>query len=53
MLAQYYYKEGAIGRGDAILDQIDKYRTEEGYLTEHLSTKRRCEEFGVFTTPDD
>ncbi|GAX61382.1 glucoamylase and related glycosyl hydrolase [Candidatus Scalindua japonica] len=45
MLAQYYYKEGAIERGDAILNQIDKYSTEEGYIPEHLSTKRRFEEF--------
>ncbi len=45
MLAQYYYKEGAIERGDAILNQIDKYSTGEGYLPEHLSTKRRFEEF--------
>ena len=45
MLAQYYYKTGAIERGDAILNQIDKYRTSEGYIPEHLSTKRRFEEF--------
>ena len=45
MLAQYYYKNGAIERGDTILNQIDKYRTSEGYIPEHLSTKRRFEEF--------
>ncbi len=45
MLAQYYYKKGAIERGDTILDQIDKYSTEEGFIPEHLSTKRRFEEF--------
>ncbi len=45
MLAQYYYKEGAIERGDTILNQIDKYSTVEGYIPEHLSTKRRFEEF--------
>ena len=45
MLAQYYYKTGAIERGDTILNQIDKYRTSEGYIPEHLSTKRRFEEF--------
>ncbi|MHC4269935.1 MAG: hypothetical protein ACYSTS_15910 [Planctomycetota bacterium] len=45
MLAQYYYKEGAIEKGDNILNQIDKYCTAEGYIPEHLSTKRRFEEF--------
>jgi GH15 family glucan-1,4-alpha-glucosidase len=45
MLAQYYYKTGAIERGDTILNQIDKYRTDEGHIPEHLSTKRRFEEF--------
>jgi hypothetical protein len=45
MLAQYYYREGAIERGDTILKQIDKYCTAEGYIPEHLSTKRRFEEF--------
>ncbi|MHC4266876.1 MAG: hypothetical protein ACYSTS_00285 [Planctomycetota bacterium] len=45
MLAQYYYKEGAIERGDTILKQIDKYSTAEGHIPEHLSTKRRFEEF--------
>lgn len=45
MLAQYYYKTGAIEKGDVILDQIEKYRTAEGYIPEHLSTKRRFEEF--------
>lgn len=45
MLAQYFYKTGLIERGDAILNQIDKYRTSEGYIPEHLSTKRRFEEF--------
>jgi len=45
MLAQYYYKSGEIQRGDTILNHIDKYRSEEGYIPEHLSTKRRFEEF--------
>jgi GH15 family glucan-1,4-alpha-glucosidase len=45
MLAQYYYQTGAVERGDTILNQIDKYRTDEGYIPEHLSTKRRFEEF--------
>lgn len=45
MLAQYFYKTGLIERGDAILNQIDKYRTSDGYIPEHLSTKRRFEEF--------
>ena len=45
MLAQYCYKTGAVERGDTILDQIDKYRTVEGFIPEHLSTKRRFEEF--------
>ncbi|MFQ5963824.1 MAG: hypothetical protein ACE5KZ_06025 [Candidatus Scalinduaceae bacterium] len=45
MLAQYYYKKGYIERGDSILNHIDKYRSEEGYIPEHLSTKRRFEEF--------
>ena len=45
MLAQYYYKQGEIERGDTILNQIDKYSTAEGYIPEHLSTKRRFEEF--------
>jgi len=45
MLAQYYYKQGKIERGDTILDQIDRYTSEEGYIPEHLSTKRRFEEF--------
>jgi hypothetical protein len=45
MLAKYYYKEGAIERGDTILNHIDRYRTDKGYIPEHLSTKRRFEEF--------
>jgi GH15 family glucan-1,4-alpha-glucosidase len=45
MLAQYYYREGEVEKGDTILKQIDKYRTAEGYIPEHLSTKKRFEEF--------
>jgi GH15 family glucan-1,4-alpha-glucosidase len=45
MLAQYYYKKGAIERGDTVLNHIDRYRTDEGYIPEHLSTKERFEEF--------
>ncbi len=45
MLAQYYYREGEIEKGDNILKQIDTYCTDEGYIPEHLSTKRRFEEF--------
>ena len=45
ILAQYYYKTGKIRRGDEILRLIDNYRTPEGYIPEHLSTRERFEEF--------
>jgi len=45
ILAQYYYETQNVKEGDKLLKLIDGYRTEEGYIPEHLSTKRRFEEF--------
>lgn len=45
MLARYYYKVGEVKLADKIIKEIDHYRTEEGYLPEHLSTFRRFDEF--------
>ncbi len=45
MLARYYYKVGEFKLADKILNEIDMYRTEEGFLPEHLSTYKRFEEF--------
>lgn len=45
MLARYYYKIGESKLADKIMNEIDMYRTEEGYIPEHLSTYKRFEEF--------
>ncbi len=48
MLAQYYYYTGNIGRGDEIIDIINKYQSKEGYLCEHLTLPERFYEFQKF-----
>jgi len=48
MLAQYYYHTGNLEEGDAILEQIDRYSSKEGYLCEHLTTPERFREFKRF-----
>jgi CRP-like cAMP-binding protein len=45
MLAQYYFYSGNLKRGNEIMDVIDAYKTEEGYLCEHLTTPERYKEF--------
>lgn len=45
MLARYYYKIGELKLADKILIEIDLYRTEDGFIPEHLSTYKRFEEF--------
>ena len=48
ILAQYYFHTGNVERGKEILDIIDKYRSQEGYLCEHLTTPERFHEFKRF-----
>ena len=45
IMAQYYFYVGKVKRGNEILDIIDKYRSQEGYLCEHLTTPERFYEF--------
>jgi GH15 family glucan-1,4-alpha-glucosidase len=45
VLAQYHYWNGNSERGDEILGIINKYRSDEGEIPEHLSTPSRFEEF--------
>ena len=45
VLAQYKYVTGRGAEGDAIMDLIESYRTEEGYIAEHLTTPRRFKHF--------
>ncbi|MDT8318508.1 MAG: hypothetical protein RQ824_11050 [bacterium] len=45
MLARYYYRIGEDHLADKILIEIDKYKTEEMFIPEHLSTYKRFEEF--------
>jgi GH15 family glucan-1,4-alpha-glucosidase len=45
VLAQYHYVMGQVAKGDAILNLIESYRTEEGYIAEHLTTPRRFRHF--------
>jgi GH15 family glucan-1,4-alpha-glucosidase len=45
VLAQYKYVAGLGSEGDAIVDLIESYRTEEGYIAEHLTTPRRFRHF--------
>lgn len=45
VLAQYKYVAGLGGEGDAIMDLIESYRTEEGFIAEHLTTPRRFRHF--------
>ena len=45
ILAQYYYFMGNRDRGDEILRLMDQYRSDDGYLPEHVSS---CERFWEF-----
>jgi GH15 family glucan-1,4-alpha-glucosidase len=45
VLAQYKYVVGLDKEGDAVMDLIESYRTEEGYIAEHLTTPRRYKHF--------
>ncbi len=48
ILAQYYFYTGKAERGNNILEKINKYRSLEGYLCEHLTTPERFYEFKEF-----
>lgn len=48
MLAQYYFYSGNLEKGNEIMDIIGSYKTEEGYLCEHLTTPERFHEFKRF-----
>ncbi len=48
ILAQYYFYTGKIETGNDILEIINKYRSTEGYLCEHLTTPERFYEFKEF-----
>jgi GH15 family glucan-1,4-alpha-glucosidase len=45
VLAQYKYVVGRVEEGDTIMALIESYRTEEGYIAEHLTTPRRFRHF--------
>ncbi|MDH3973900.1 MAG: hypothetical protein OEV42_06435 [Deltaproteobacteria bacterium] len=45
MLARYYFRVGEAALADKILNEIDNYKTKEGFIPEHLSTYQRFEEF--------
>jgi GH15 family glucan-1,4-alpha-glucosidase len=45
VLAQYKYVAGLGSEGDAIMGLIESYRTEEGFIAEHLTTPRRFRHF--------
>lgn len=45
MLAQYYFFLGKIEKGNEIIQIINKYRSKEKYLCEHLTTPERYHEF--------
>lgn len=45
MLAQFYFSQGELDRGNEVLRIIDSYQTREGYLCEHLTTADRFHEF--------
>ncbi len=45
MLAQYYFCIGKIDQGQSVMDKINSYISREGYLSEHLTTPERFEEF--------
>lgn len=45
VLAQYYYYTGNVEKGDEVMAIIDRYKTKEGYLCEHLTTAERFYEF--------
>jgi len=47
ILAQYYFCNGKIKKGNEILDIIKKYKSREGYLCEHLTTPERFYEFNT------
>ncbi len=48
IFAQYYFYIGKVERGIEVLDIINKYRSQEGYLCEHLTTPERFHEFKRF-----
>ncbi|MCP5007751.1 MAG: cyclic nucleotide-binding domain-containing protein [Planctomycetes bacterium] len=48
ILAQYYFHIGKVDTGNDIIGIIDKYRSSEGYLCEHLTTPERFFEFKEF-----
>ena len=48
MLAQYYFYSGEMQKGNEILNIVDKFKSREGYLCEHLTTPERFEEFKKF-----
>ncbi len=45
ILARYYYIVGEAALADKIMAEIDRYKSPEGYIPEHLSTFKRFEEF--------
>ncbi|MCP4133619.1 MAG: glucoamylase, partial [bacterium] len=45
MLAQYYFYNGNLEKGNEILKTIDSYMSPEGYLCEHLTSPERFYEF--------
>lgn len=45
ILAQYYYWKRDMKKGDEIMSLIDGYRSQDGYISEHLSTCERFQEF--------
>jgi CRP-like cAMP-binding protein len=48
MLAQYYFHSGDMEKGNEILAIVDRFKSREGYLCEHLTTSERFEEFKKF-----
>jgi GH15 family glucan-1,4-alpha-glucosidase len=45
VLAQFRYVAGLATEGDDIMGLVESYRTEEGFLAEHLTTPRRFRHF--------
>ncbi|MDY6969624.1 MAG: hypothetical protein SVR08_13345, partial [Spirochaetota bacterium] len=45
ILAQYYFYSGDGEKGSELLEIVDKYKSKEGYLCEHLTTIDRFKEF--------
>jgi len=48
MLAQYFYYNGQGDKGNDIMKIIDSYTSKEGFLSEHLTTADRFDEFKRF-----